>query len=70
MEHPVDANALVHDFIGRAGAPATERAAKRLGRAARRLQVRINSHGQHGNGGRWGRNSRNGGDTDVRADAA
>jgi pimeloyl-ACP methyl ester carboxylesterase len=37
VEHPVDANALVHDFIGRARASAAERAAKRVGRAARRL---------------------------------
>ena len=43
VEHPVDANALVHDFIGRAHAPAAERAARRLSRAARRLQGRINS---------------------------
>jgi pimeloyl-ACP methyl ester carboxylesterase len=43
VEHPVDANALVHDFIRLAQAPAAERAAKRLGRAARRLQVRINA---------------------------
>jgi len=69
VEHPVDANALVHDFISRAHAPATERAAKRLSRAARRLHVRINSHG--GNGGRWGRNSGTGSDeTELRADAA
>jgi pimeloyl-ACP methyl ester carboxylesterase len=45
VEHPVDANALVHDFIGRAQAPAAERAARRLSRAARRLQVRINGNG-------------------------
>jgi pimeloyl-ACP methyl ester carboxylesterase len=45
VEHPVDANALVHDFIGHAQAPPAERAAKRLGRAARRLQVRINGNG-------------------------
>jgi hypothetical protein len=43
VEHPVDANALVHDFIGRAQASPAERAAKRLGRAARRLQGRINA---------------------------
>ncbi|MGH2983357.1 MAG: alpha/beta fold hydrolase [Solirubrobacterales bacterium] len=42
VEHPVDANALVHDFIAHAQASAAERAAARLGRAARRLQVRIN----------------------------
>jgi pimeloyl-ACP methyl ester carboxylesterase len=41
VEHPFDANALVHDFIGHAQASARERAAKRLGRAARRLQGRI-----------------------------
>jgi pimeloyl-ACP methyl ester carboxylesterase len=45
VEHPVDANALVHDFITRAQASAAERAAKRLSRAARRLQVRINGNG-------------------------
>src|SRR3954471_13699788 len=44
VEHPVDANALVHDFIGRAQASPAERAAMRLGRAARRLQVRINAN--------------------------
>jgi pimeloyl-ACP methyl ester carboxylesterase len=76
VEHPVDANALVHDFIVRAHAPKAERAAKRLSRAARRLQVRINSHGGlNGNGGRWGRKSRNGremggGDTELSAAAA
>jgi pimeloyl-ACP methyl ester carboxylesterase len=42
VEHPVDANALVHDFIGRARASAAERAAKRFGRVARRLHTRIN----------------------------
>jgi pimeloyl-ACP methyl ester carboxylesterase len=45
VEHPVDANALVHDFIGRAQGSARERAARRLGRAARRLQGRINGNG-------------------------
>jgi pimeloyl-ACP methyl ester carboxylesterase len=45
VEHPVDANALVHDFISRAQASAAQRAAKRLSRAARRLQVRINGNG-------------------------
>jgi pimeloyl-ACP methyl ester carboxylesterase len=45
VEHPVDANALVHDFIARAQASAAERAARRLSRAARRLQVRINGNG-------------------------
>jgi pimeloyl-ACP methyl ester carboxylesterase len=55
VEHPVDANALVHDFIGRARAPAAERAAKRVGRAARRLQDRINGNGHvNGNGGAKG----------------
>ena len=48
VEHPVDANALVHDFIGHAQASARERAAKRLGRAARRLQGRINGNGRPG----------------------
>ena len=46
VEHPVDANALVHDFIVRAQGSARERAAKRLGRAARRLQERINGNGR------------------------
>jgi pimeloyl-ACP methyl ester carboxylesterase len=51
VEHPVDANALVHDFIGHARASAAERAAKRFGRAARRLQTRINgAAAQAGNG--------------------
>jgi pimeloyl-ACP methyl ester carboxylesterase len=51
VEHPVDANALVHDFIGHAQASAAERAARRLGRAARRLQTRINGNGAlDGNG--------------------
>jgi len=45
VEHPVDANALVYDFIGRAKASAAERAARRLSRAARRLQGRINGNG-------------------------
>jgi pimeloyl-ACP methyl ester carboxylesterase len=45
VEHPVDANALVHDFIGRASGSAAERTARRLSRAARRLQVRINGNG-------------------------
>src|SRR4051812_40108335 len=50
VEHPADANALVHDFIGHAQASAAERAARRLGRAARRLQVRINGNsGTNGN---------------------
>jgi pimeloyl-ACP methyl ester carboxylesterase len=50
VEHPVDANALVHDFIGHARASAAERAAKRFGRAARRLQTRINGAEANGNG--------------------
>ena len=50
VEHPVDANALVHDFIGRARASAAERAAKRVGRVARRLHTRINGAGANGNG--------------------
>jgi hypothetical protein len=50
VEHPVDANALVHDFIGHARAPAAERAAKRARRAARRLQTRINGATANGNG--------------------
>ena len=63
VEHPVDANALVHNFIGDAQAPAAERAAKRIGRAARRLQVRINS-----NGGSNG--AANGKASELSADAA
>ena len=66
VEHPVDANALVHDHIARAQASAAERAAKRLGRAARRLHVRINANG----GGRWGRNQRDEPDAEISADAA
>lgn len=50
VEHPVDANALVHDFIGHARAPAAERAAKRAKRAARRLHTRINGAGPNGDG--------------------
>jgi pimeloyl-ACP methyl ester carboxylesterase len=46
VEHPADANALVHDFIAHAQASARERAARRLGRAARRLQGRINGNGR------------------------
>jgi pimeloyl-ACP methyl ester carboxylesterase len=64
VEHPVDANALVHDFIGHAQAPAAERAAKRLSRAARRLQGRIN-----GNGALSGA-SRSGPEPEIAADAA
>jgi pimeloyl-ACP methyl ester carboxylesterase len=70
VEHPVDANALVHDFIGHAQASAAERAAKRLGRAARRLQVRINGNGAMNGNGRWGRNSREQPETEIAADAA
>src|SRR5262249_9286820 len=50
VEHPVDANALVHDFIGHARASTAERAAKRVGRAARRLQTRLNAAGTSANG--------------------
>jgi pimeloyl-ACP methyl ester carboxylesterase len=57
VEHPVDANALVHDFIGRAQRSARERAAKRLGRAARRLQGRINGNGTLNAAARNGRGS-------------
>jgi pimeloyl-ACP methyl ester carboxylesterase len=63
VEHPVDANALVHDFIGHAQASARERAAKRLGRAARRLQGRIN-------GGSMNGAARNGKNPEITADAA
>jgi pimeloyl-ACP methyl ester carboxylesterase len=49
VEHPVDANALVHDFIGDAQAPPAERAVARIGRAARRIQGRFNGNG-HANG--------------------
>jgi pimeloyl-ACP methyl ester carboxylesterase len=64
VEHPVDANALVHDFIGHAQGSVGERAAKRLGRAARRLQGRIN-----GNGAVPGA-ARGGDDPEITADAA
>jgi pimeloyl-ACP methyl ester carboxylesterase len=64
VEHPVDANALVHDFIGHAQASARERAAKRLGRAARRLQDRINANGRP-NGA-----ARNESPAEIAADAA
>jgi pimeloyl-ACP methyl ester carboxylesterase len=64
VEHPVDANALVHDFIGQAQASAGERAAKRLGRAARRLQGRINGAPQMNGAGRNGKNP------EITADAA
>jgi hypothetical protein len=47
VEHPVDANALVHDFICSAQASAAERAAMRLSRAARRLQGRLNGNGRN-----------------------
>ena len=65
VEHPVDANTLIRDFIGHAQASAAERAARRLGRAARRLQVRIN-----GNGSLNGNLSRNGNDPEVTVDAS
>jgi pimeloyl-ACP methyl ester carboxylesterase len=65
VEHPVDANALVHDFIGRAQASPAERAARRLGRAARRLQVRIN-----GNTGTNGNAAAADQDPEITADAA
>jgi pimeloyl-ACP methyl ester carboxylesterase len=65
VEHPVDANALVHDFIGHAQASARERAAKRLGRAARRLQGRIN-----GNGRPNGATARSADPSEIAADAA
>jgi pimeloyl-ACP methyl ester carboxylesterase len=68
VEHPVDANALVHDFIAHAQASAAERAAKHLARTARRLQVRINGNGQ--NGGRWGRNVQSDDDSEISAEAA
>jgi pimeloyl-ACP methyl ester carboxylesterase len=64
VEHPVDANALVHNFIGDAQAPAAERAAKRIGRAARRLQVRINSNSAPSSGAANGKTS------ELSADAA
>jgi pimeloyl-ACP methyl ester carboxylesterase len=64
VEHPVDANALVHDFISHAQASAPERAAKRIGRAARRLQGRIN-----GNGGPNGAR-RGDADPEIASDAA
>ncbi|HEX6587242.1 MAG TPA: alpha/beta fold hydrolase [Solirubrobacterales bacterium] len=63
VEHPVDANALVHDFVGRACGSPAERAAARIGRAARRIQVRI------GNGHPSGSSERNGGGSAVTADA-
>jgi pimeloyl-ACP methyl ester carboxylesterase len=63
VEHPVDANALVHDFIGRASGSAAERTARRLSRAARRLQVRINGNGAL-NGSAAGKSA------DLSADAA
>jgi pimeloyl-ACP methyl ester carboxylesterase len=63
VEHPADANALVHDFIGHAQASARERTAKRLGRAARRLQGRINGNARNGA-------ARNDEDPELTADAA
>jgi pimeloyl-ACP methyl ester carboxylesterase len=50
VEHPVDANALVHDFIGRAQGSAAERAAARIGRAVTRIQTRLNGNGVNENG--------------------
>jgi pimeloyl-ACP methyl ester carboxylesterase len=65
VEHPVDANALVHDFVGRANGPAAERARKRIRRAARRIQGRINGNGVvQRNGGRGDE------DVEIAADAA
>jgi pimeloyl-ACP methyl ester carboxylesterase len=64
VEHPVDANALVHDFIGHAQASARERATKRLGRAARRLQDRINGGSAVPGAGRDAK------DPEITADAA
>jgi hypothetical protein len=43
VEHPVDANALVHDFIARAPVSRAEWAARGISRAARRLGVRLNA---------------------------
>ena len=54
VEHPVDANALVHDFIGHAQGSAAERAAARIGRAVTRIQIRLNGNGLNG-GGRNGK---------------
>jgi pimeloyl-ACP methyl ester carboxylesterase len=65
VEHPVDANALVHDFIGRAQASPAERAARRIGRVARRLQVRMN-----GNGAAQGNSGRDDESPELTADAA
>jgi pimeloyl-ACP methyl ester carboxylesterase len=52
VEHPADANSLVHDFIVHAHAGHAERAVARLGRAARRLRpVHLNGNGHpHRNG--------------------
>jgi pimeloyl-ACP methyl ester carboxylesterase len=65
VEHPVDANALIHDFIDHAQASPAQRAARRLSRAARRLQVRINP-----NGGQNGHGSRDDDSAELTADAA
>jgi pimeloyl-ACP methyl ester carboxylesterase len=64
VEHPVDANTLVREFIGHAQASAAERAAKRLGRVARRLQGRINGSGEPNGAGSDGE------DPALTADAA
>jgi pimeloyl-ACP methyl ester carboxylesterase len=52
VEHPMDSNALVHDFIGHAQASAARRARARISRAARRLHVRLNGNGRVAYGGR------------------
>jgi pimeloyl-ACP methyl ester carboxylesterase len=56
VEHPMDANALVHDFIGHAHASHAERAVARIGRAARRIQIRVNANGAARNGNGAGQN--------------
>ena len=71
VEHPVDANALVHDFIGRACGSPAERAAARLRRRARRIQGRIGNGHRNGLRERNGRGAEaNGTDAAVAADAA
>jgi hypothetical protein len=50
VEHPVDANALVHDFIGHVQGSAAQRAAARIGRAVTRIHTRLNGNGLNGNG--------------------
>jgi pimeloyl-ACP methyl ester carboxylesterase len=64
VEHPVDANTLVREFIRHAQASAAERAAKRLSRVARRLQGRIPGSGEPNGAGRDGE------DPALTADAA